>query len=364
MVLTFSTVGINVFLLLINSNDAMNPTTNQQHMSGDDMRGLGNTGLKQGHSVHVEGTKPISDVKDNQVRRKKALIEACTDLEFEERPTRDQNLTLEELTSLKHTYVFDKHRILYCYLPKVSCTSWKHLFLVSYGAFSPVRKRGEVRRSVHTEFDKVFKKIGQLPEDEANRKIKDYTQFLFVRNPFSRVLSAYREKIEFKNPEDPVDGYYSQFITRWLKKTNLGYLNQRNKTTPYSFQEFVRYFMARRVEDEHWNDQYELCHPCLVEYDFIGKIETLHEDVHRFLGSVANGSSLVFPAADPQKHTWNSSSDQNMARYYWTISDDDFISLIECLYTDLRLFGYAIPIAIRRPRLRLSRKYALLVDVG
>nr|XP_054754794.1 carbohydrate sulfotransferase 11-like isoform X1 [Lytechinus pictus] len=364
--LTFSSVAFNCFLLFRNFLGPMNLDVNQEHMLADDVRSIKR--LDQSHQkvlVEVdqenqdEILKSAPEVKVQDLR-KKTLLQACTDLEFEEHPSREHNLTSAELTSLKNTFVIDKHKLLFCYIPKVSCTSWKHLFLVSYQIINPEIKH----KSVHTEFERVFMKVGRLAEKDANRKIKDYKQFLFVRNPFSRVLSAYREKIEFKNPSSPHQNYYPNFITRWLKKHHLGHFQRRNNTAAYSFPEFVRYFIARRIEDEHWNDQYNLCQPCLVEYDFIGKYETLQDDVERFLGTVPNGSSMVFPKADPQKYTWHSSSDENMSKYYQKIRDNDFKSLVECLYPDLRLFGYSIPTVIQRPWLKLSSKYTKLVDVG
>eukprot|EP00057_Strongylocentrotus_purpuratus_P004785 XP_003729447.1 PREDICTED: carbohydrate sulfotransferase 11 [Strongylocentrotus purpuratus] len=289
------------------------------------------------------------DVLNRQKVRKTVLRKACS--EFNTHPSTDRNLTKEELASLQHTLVIDKYRLLYCYVPKVGCTSWKQLFLVAYGIVD-IKER---QRSMHKESNSAFKTPGQLEQTEANQKLQDYTNFLFVRNPFSRLLSAYRQKMDGRNPQDRKQCPFCHPVTQWFIETDPEYLKWRNKTQPYSFLEFVRFVIAQKTQNDHWTVQYELCHPCLVEYDFIGKYETVQEDSETFLRSATNDSSLKYPDTDPAKQITNSSSDENMVKYYRTIPNDVFKSLISFFYRDLRLFGYSIPDAIKRPHLRLSK---------
>ncbi|XP_030831384.1 carbohydrate sulfotransferase 14-like [Strongylocentrotus purpuratus] len=253
------------------------------------------------------------DVLNRQKVRKTVLRKACS--EFNIHPSRDRKLTKKALASLQHTLVINKYRLLYCYVPKVGCTSWKQLFLVAYGIVD-IKER---QKSMHKESNSAFKTPGQLEQTEANQKLQDYNNFL------------------------------------GLSKTDPKYLKGRNKTQPYSFLEFVRFVIAQKTENDHWTVQYELCHPCLVEYDFIRKYETVQEDAETFLRSATNDSLLKYPDTDPAKPITNNSSDENMVKYYRTIPNDVFKSLISFFYRDLRLFGYSIPDAIKRPHLRLSK---------
>lgn len=42
------------------------------------------------------------------------------------------------------------------------------------------------------------------------------------------------------------------------------------------FAEFIRdYESNRRVQNAHWETYFRLCHPCLVNYTFIGKLESV-----------------------------------------------------------------------------------------
>ncbi|XP_072171515.1 carbohydrate sulfotransferase 11-like [Diadema setosum] len=294
-------------------------------------------------------------MKLRQKRRQEHLLRSCAALEFQDSPEPRHNLSRAQLSGLQHTFVIDHPRLLYCYIPKVSCTNWKRLFLVSKGYFPSV----DVIKNAHVEAQRAFRTLSQLSTKKANLKLRSHPHFMFVRNPFSRLLSAFREKIENR---DPTKCYFSKYMTRWFAKTNPSYLVNRSPSSPYNFTEFVRYAISRRVDNEHWNDQYQLCSPCLVKYDFIGKYETLMEDAEYFLRTVVNDSSLSFPA--PQKRPTHSSDDEIMEFYYRQISDRDLSALTKCLYTDMRLFGYAIPDSVKRVRIHSSAKHLRLIDIG
>eukprot|EP00057_Strongylocentrotus_purpuratus_P026329 XP_011680803.1 PREDICTED: uncharacterized protein LOC105446104 [Strongylocentrotus purpuratus] len=222
------------------------------------------------------------DVLNRQKVRKTVLRKACS--EFNIHPSRDRKLTKKALASLQHTLVINKYRLLYCYVPKVGCTSWKQLFLVAYGIVD-IKER---QKSMHKESNSAFKTPGQLEQTEANQKLQDYNNFL-----------------KQKTTTGPFNTSYVTHV--WSSTTS------------------------------------------------IGKYETVQEDAETFLRSATNDSLLKYPDTDPAKPITNNSSDENMVKYYRTIPNDVFKSLISFFYRDLRLFGYSIPDAIKRPHLRLSK---------
>lgn len=53
---------------------------------------------------------------------------------------------------------------------------------------------------------------------------------------------------------------------------------------PTSFDRFVSYLLKQPQDlqfrnDIHWRPIHEICHPCQINYDFIGNYETLAEDL-------------------------------------------------------------------------------------
>uniref|UniRef100_A0A3P9M4W9 Carbohydrate sulfotransferase n=1 Tax=Oryzias latipes TaxID=8090 RepID=A0A3P9M4W9_ORYLA len=105
------------------------------------------------------------------------------------------NQSLDDLkdTDLKNFIVDDKHGIIYCYIPKVACTNWKRtLIALNYSEPYPDPMSFE-HNWVH-DFER-FQYLNDFPKAEREAKLKHYTKFLFVRDPFVRLISAYRDKM-------------------------------------------------------------------------------------------------------------------------------------------------------------------------
>ena len=98
-----------------------------------------------------------------------------------------------------------------------------------------------------------------------------YYSFLFVRHPFERVLSAYRNKLQDPYNTQFQRAYGSQ-VLRMLRKnlTDVEYKAGKNVT----FSEFVEYIITTHNKqgyaglNEHWNSVHQLCNPCRIKYDF------------------------------------------------------------------------------------------------
>ena len=95
---------------------------------------------------------------------------------------------------------------------------------------------------------------------------KNFT-FCFVRNPYSRILSAYLDKIatnvwEFTAPINEALG--------------------KDQAEKISFEEFVTFICRQDFYfiDPHWSSQYYLSCQDTIIYYFIGKFETLEQDLN------------------------------------------------------------------------------------
>ncbi|XP_072167300.1 carbohydrate sulfotransferase 11-like [Diadema setosum] len=227
---------------------------------------------------------------------------------------------------------------MYCIVPKASCTSWKRLFAVLHGLIDDV----DELKHPHTFFRTHFIWVSQLPLAKRKKVLRTYTKFLFVRNPYSRILSAYRDKFA----DLKLISSWSLAARQWLREnTPDPPLGNRSKV---SFAQFVTYYLQASPKNTHWEDMNKLCDPCTVDYDFIGYYETLKPDSDYILNLIGAPNSTRFP--DPQKLPTHSSSDDILRRFYSRLSDEQLkrLSQTEGLTTDLELFNYSMPEAIKR----------------
>ena len=109
-------------------------------------------------------------------------------------------------------------------------------------------------------------------------------RLMFVRDPYQRLMSVYVDKIVAPNPI-----YWKIFgvpAKRAIRKNNT-LQNGSECGHDLTFAEFVRFVVlvldpavyARPAgPDGHFNTQSEMCRPCAIDYDFVGKMETFAQD--------------------------------------------------------------------------------------
>ncbi|XP_062813375.1 carbohydrate sulfotransferase 14 [Anolis carolinensis] len=231
-------------------------------------------------------------------------------------------------TLLKHILVSDKHRFLYCYVPKVACSNWKRILKVLDGALESV----EVKLKMDHKRDLVF--LGDLKPDEISYRLKHYFKFLFVRDPMERLLSAYRNK--FGEIKEYQLKYGVEIVKRYRKNPG------KSTGDDVTFSEFLRFLLDEEPErmNEHWMPIYNLCQPCAVRYDFIGSYERLKEDADYVLERVQAPSFVRFP----ERQSWYKPVTPETLHYYLCNTPRDLIEQLFPKYIlDFSLFAYPLP---------------------
>lgn len=225
--------------------------------------------------------------------------------------------------TLNHFIVDNKHRIVYCYIPKVACTTWKKIMAHLVGLQS---------KSVHQQ---RFNLLSSHSKAKAHLILQSYYKFLFVREPFERLLSAYKDKFTRKTN---VWKKYEKKVKRSVR-LRVG----ANATTiadngEITFQEFITYLIdvnskGSRV-NEHWRHYDSLCHPCNINFDFIGHYGTLEDDAPFVLHEAGVDQFVSFP---PVHFT---STKDDLERYYSKVPREDIIRLQRIYRRDFEMFGY------------------------
>uniref|UniRef100_A0A8C3WW72 Carbohydrate sulfotransferase n=1 Tax=Catagonus wagneri TaxID=51154 RepID=A0A8C3WW72_9CETA len=250
------------------------------------------------------------DPDGRQAARRSLLRESCANasLVF---PAKARSFDDIPNYELNHLIVDDRHGVIYCYVPKVACTNWKRVMIVLSQSLS---ERGEPYRdplaipreyvhnsSTHLTFNKFWRRYGRFSRHLMKVKLKKYTKFLFVRDPFVRLISAFRSKFELENED-----FYRKFAVPMLRK----YSNHTSLPASareafsaglrVSFANFIQYLLDPHTEklapfNEHWRQVHRLCHPCQIDYDFVGKLETLDQDAAQLLRLLKVDERLHFP---------------------------------------------------------------------
>ena len=176
---------------------------------------------------------------------------------------------------------FVDKRILYCPVEKCATTFWRRTFhLLTYKKSpSPYSNPFVVPLSILPKVNKGFTvQTSYRSTTKENLVRQNSFKFLFIRNPYSRVFSAFVDKLLPPNP------YFWKVlgikaITQFRKNPS-----NKSKLTGYdvTFAEYVKYVIrslqTKRDLDAHHISIFDKCEPCAVEFDYIGKMESFPED--------------------------------------------------------------------------------------
>ncbi|GLD61333.1 carbohydrate sulfotransferase 11-like protein [Lates japonicus] len=279
-----------------------------------------------------DGDQTESAVQAIHQGRRELLEEACRSY------TRKRRVLIPE--DLKHVIVDDQHGLLYCYVPKVACTNWKRVLMVLTGvAGSHTDPLAIPANEAHIPGN--LRTLSEYSTTQINQRLRSYLKFVFVREPFERLVSAYRNKFTRSYNTAFHKRYGTKIVRRHRPDPQPEALERGNDV---SFEEFVYYLVdpaTQREEpfNEHWERVHSLCHPCLIHYDVVGKYETLEQDSRYVLQLAGVEDQVSFPASSKSTRTTGDMA----AQFFHNISPFYQKKLYNLYRMDFLLFNYSIP---------------------
>uniref|UniRef100_A0A673A5A1 Carbohydrate sulfotransferase n=1 Tax=Sphaeramia orbicularis TaxID=375764 RepID=A0A673A5A1_9TELE len=267
-----------------------------------------------------------------QESRRRLLSEVCAKYQ----PGVTEQLVSQRQVS--RVYVEDRYKLLYCEVPKSGCSNWKRVLMVLGG--SATSTRDIPHDAAH--YANHLRRLESYDRAGIADRLASYTKVLFVREPFERLVSAFRDKFESPNSYyhpvfgRPIISRYRANATRTALRTGAG----------VTFREFVQYLLDVRRPvgmDIHWEPVSQLCNPCLLRYNFIGKFENLEEEANFLLQSVGAPRNLTFPDFKDRNPLAERTSSKITQKYFAQLNSTERQKAYDFYYMDYLMFNYPKP---------------------
>lgn len=182
----------------------------------------------------------------------------------------------------------------------------------------------------------VFRRLDSYTKEEIRYRLDHYLKFVFVRNPFERLLSAYRDKL------NPGNKYFQTEFGRKIVRTYRLNASQESLLLGHdvTFREFIQYLInfhssdEKAVFNEHWRPVFDMCLPCVVRYDIVGKYETINDDAWLVLEKAGLGRRIQFP------HVGNSTTSSLLHTFMSQLTHQEVEMLYQIYENDFNFFGF------------------------
>ena len=173
-------------------------------------------------------------------------------------------------TMFKKMRLIPPKKFLYCPVEKVGCTFWER---VMYLLQMP-------SKGYKHPFEVPIPALLTLNHTGYNQHAdyNDWFRFMFVRNPYARLISLYVDKLLVPNPQ-----HWNKIGKHSIKmfRTNASRLSLNCGHDPsfLEFAQFVAWSLRTGMKlNLHFRLASEMCMPCDINYTFIGKMERAKDD--------------------------------------------------------------------------------------
>lgn len=238
-----------------------------------------------------------------------------------------------------------ERKLLFCQIPGVALNDWRRMFIYLTGKVNVSSHLKISAYDAHSKYGGLVRKLTDFKPGERRQIVNDSLKIVFVRDPLERLVSTYQNKF--------VARYSKYFHSTFGRKIIEKYRRNASKKalaegSDVRFDEFVRFVLdaehhSDSLMNEHWERYYRQCQPCLFSYDYVGKFETLVEDVTEVLTRAGVLNKLHAPyVADTFRN-----SEKTLKQLFQTVNPADLKRLWKIYYPDYNLFSYPYPEVLR-----------------
>lgn len=224
---------------------------------------------------------------------------------------------------LRHSsFVHVQKRYLYFEVPKAACTQIKEMLRQQEGA-PPIQlfagKLRETRREmfVHARENVPLPSLVDL-DDATQKEVLEsdgFFRFAIVRNPYSRVVSAWKNKVV---PCEPgAERLYLEIKGR---------LPDMHAKELITFDEFVNYLgkIDLSASDPHWRRQADHLFLDALSFSHVGKVEDMSATMNRFQQHLGLAEPLMGGKKNVSAPVGLATYDENLAGKVYSLYRGDF----------------------------------------
>ncbi|XP_076437354.1 carbohydrate sulfotransferase 14-like isoform X2 [Babylonia areolata] len=234
--------------------------------------------------------------------RRRKLEEACKQLGHQQLPF-PQRTKLMKLSAGGVLPV----DVTYCVIPKTGSTTWRRLLSSIRSDVRKIRDASGERR------ERFRQALPAAAADNDHHHHKDAVSFTFVRDPYSRLLSGYIDKLF--SPNYIFSKSLGRYIIQKFRDPNAASSRSLACGFDVTFPEFIRYFIHSQgtglKRNGHFIPASEQCGMCENSYTYIGHLETIREDMPFILEAM---HSTVAENMTFESHTIERNTDMVMRR--------------------------------------------------
>lgn len=229
------------------------------------------------------------------------------------------------------------HHLIYCRNAKAGTTAWLSRLL----SWAGITITNTSTVDIHTTADMTFPMLA--PDKILQELRRPSLTFTVARHPFSRLVSAYRNKIQ--------GNYHSELwpkMIRKYRKTPSNY-TAANDTRP-TFREFVLFASDEVLKclgktrpsclqdvDVHWLPHHDRCAPCNIQYNVIAKMETKDEDE----AYISNLLEVSLPSTLQKNVAFGASTASLTKSFFSTLNPSERRHVFKAYEFDFLMFNYS-----------------------
>lgn len=234
----------------------------------------------------------------------------------------------------------DRRGLLWLGFAKIASSSLLQALLTIDGK----RPKGDLHQA-RVQRDYGLKKLNleSYTKEEILYRIQNYYTFTVVRNPFDRLVSAWRNKLI--KPSAAMYGGISRSIAKTYPRYEFYNATGSIIGLPpdrATFPQFATYLRMtpRRKLDAHWVN-YSSFNPCIIKWSAILKMETLQIDAYPLLERLKKDNVTELPSRNALQEQNQRNLTFKRLPEFQGVLPEDYEYLFKIYGLDFDLFGYS-----------------------